>query len=418
MKTNAFALCVSASLLLAPIRARAAASPVDLLQDGLEAFMDERYDDAIRAFQNVLQYDKTSEAAIRGLKGAQQKKQEQTEKRRAMEKPALAAARKAMDRQDWPEAVDRLDDILLRQPDHPEALMLREKIRARMTKQSEKARKDSADWYYSQGVLASLDKDWMKALDSWDQVVAFDPDKVNLLAEIARAKDRLKSQEDENKVRLYQSVAFDGLKKGDYAEAIRNWQQLLTLDPDNAQAKEGIAEAQKAWDEQRSRNRQEDVQRMSEQAMDAYIERDFKKSRGLWNQVLDLDPDNTLARDYLRRMGQGGAEGGGAAPESGFEKATAFLADGRYPEAIEYLERYTAKFPNDARARAALEDARGKQKGIADKAYSDGLMAYSQGDVPGAIHHWQDSLRADPDYQRARQAIIKAMAEQKKRQGK
>ena len=93
-----------------------------------------------------------------------------------------------------------------------------------------------------------------------------------------------------------------------------------------------------------------------------------------------------------------------------------FLADNRLPEAIEYLERYSAKYPNDQKAAAALKDSKAKQKELSDKAYQVGLMTYSQGDIQGAIAQWQAALRADPDYQRARQAIIKAMAEQKKRQ--
>jgi tetratricopeptide (TPR) repeat protein len=412
-------LFLLASLTLLPARARAAAaSPVDLLQDGLEAMMDDRYEDAVRSFQSALQYDKNNQAAQRGLKGAQQKLQEQIEKRRAGERPALDAAKKAMGREDWPEAVDRLDAVLERQPDHPEALALRQKIRARMSKQFEKAKNQSSDWYYAQGVLSYIDKDWLKAVDSWDQVVSFDPDRVGLVSKIEQAKRKLAAREREDKTALYQSVAFDSLKKGDYPEAIKNWQQLLELDPDNAQAKEGVAEAQKAWGEQKKRNQQEEIQKLSEQAMDAYIERNFKASRGLWNQILQMDPENTLAQDYLRRMqGQGGYAGAsGAAPQqSGYDKALSFLSDGRYPEGIEYLERYVAKYPADKKAQASLDDAKAKQKGLADKAYQDGLMTYSQGDVQGSISHWQDALRTDPDYQRARQAIIKAMAEQRKK---
>lgn len=410
-------LLFAAVLSSAPLCRAATANPMDILQEGLEAVLDERYEDAARAFQAVLQYDPANQPAQRGLKNAQQKVQEQISKRRAGEKPALNAAEEAMKRQDWPGAVERLEDVLARQPDHPQAKNLWDTIRARMTKQSQKSRPQSGDWYYAQGVLAYMDRDWLKAVDSWDQVVAFDPDRVSLVANIERAKERLGAREREEKIRFYHTMAFDSLKKSDYGEAVRQWKELLVLDPGNVQAKEGVAEAQKAWDEQRKRNREEDVQKLSEQAMDAYIERNHKKSRSLWNQVLELDPDNTLARDYLRRMGgSSSASAGAPTPDSGYQKALAFLADERYPEAIEYLERYTAKFPNDKDARASLEQTQAKQKELADKAYQDGLMTYSQGDVPGAITLWQGALRTDPDYQRARQAIIKAMAEQRKRQ--
>ncbi len=413
-----FLVLLSVFLFLSPLKGFARdATPVDLLQQGLEAMFDERYDDAIKAFDAALEYDKNNEAAQRGLKGAQRKRQEAIDRRRAGEKPALDAARKAMGNGDWPEAVDCLNGILNRQSDHPEALALLDKIRVRMMKQMDKAKPQSSDWYYAQGVLAYIDRDWLKAVDSWDQVAAFNPDQVGLLSKISQAKERLKVQEKENRILLLQSVAFDNLKKGNYAEAIKNWQQLLALDPGNDQAKEGVAQAQKALDEQRRRNQKEEVQNLTEKAMDAYIDRDHKTSLQLWNKVLELDPENTLARDYIRRIRGSGAEASGGAPaQSGYDKAMGFLAENRLPEAIECLERYASKYPNDQKAAAALKDSKAKQKELSDKAYQVGLMTYSQGDIQGAIAQWQAALRADPDYQRARQAIIKAMAEQKKRQ--
>jgi outer membrane protein assembly factor BamD (BamD/ComL family) len=391
------------------------ASPVDLLQQGLEAMLDDRYDDAVRDFQGVLKLDRGNVAAQRGLKGAQEKRREAVEKRRAQEGPALDAARKAVDRLDWAEAAERLEGVLSRQPDHPEALALREKIRGRMAKQLARSKPQSGDWYYAQGLLSFTDRDWLKAVDSWNQVVAFNPDQVGLLAKIDAAKEKLKRQEQENKISFLQTTAFEDLRKNDYAEAVRKWKALLELDPENVQAKEGIVEAQKALDEQNRRGRQEEVQRLSEQAMDAYIERNPAKSVALWHRVLELDPDSTLARDYLRRIGgSGGGEAASSGP-TGYDKAMRLMADGRLSEAIEYLERYAGKYPGDQKARSALDEAKAKQKILAEKSYQDGLLAYSQGDAQGAIAQWQTALRADPDYQRARQAIIKAMAEQKKR---
>jgi tetratricopeptide (TPR) repeat protein len=392
-------------------------SPLELLQQGLESMFEERYDDAIRSFESVLQYDANNEAAQLGLKGAREKREQAIVERRSEEKPALEAARKAMSMRDWPEAVDRLSGVIARQADHPAALSLMRDIRARMEKQREKSKPQSGDWYYAMGVLSYMDGDWLKAVDSWDQVVAFNPDQIGLLSKIDQAKERLKDKEKSDRIFFLQSEGFDSLKKGDYEQAIASWNQLLALDPGNDQALGGVAEAQKAWAEQKQRDQKEQVQKLTEKAMDAYIEKDRAGSVVLWRQVLELDPDNTLARDYLRRMGVGAQDSGTvAAASSGYDKALRFLADGRYPEAVEYLERYIAKYPNDQRARTAMADVAARQKNMADKFFQDGLKTYSQGDIQAAIAHWQDALRTDPDYQRARQAIIKAMAEQKKRQ--
>jgi tetratricopeptide (TPR) repeat protein len=386
--------------------------------------MDERFPEAEKAFEKALQLDPANAAAKQGLKRSQEKIHEQVDRRRAQEKPALEAAKSAIKHESWPDALDALSAVLDRQPDHPEARRIQSQLRTRLTKSFEKAKMESSDWYYYQGVLAYMDRDWLKVVNAWDQVVAFNPDKVGLVSQLERAKVLLRKKEQADRLLLLQSIAWESLKKGDYASAVQNWEQLLAVDPDNEQAKLGVAEARKAWEEQKVRQQEEAVQRLSEKAMDAYVERDLKASGALWREVLALDPENTLAQDYLRRLRMDGAMSAvpsvsapAVSSSSGLQKAKDYVEEGRYPDAIESLERMSAKAPGDAGLSRFLEETRAKQKSLAEAAYQDGLMSYSEGRIQEAIQRWQDALRVDSNFQRARQAIIKAMAEQRRQAG-
>ncbi len=406
---------------------RSDVSPTDLLEQALEAYLQQKYDESVALFEQVLQWDKKNPTAREGLKSALRQREIQVEKLRAQEKPALQACENFLRRQDWVEAIDRLRSVLERVPDHPKARSLAEKIRKQVTKLHKKAKYQSSDWFYTKGVLAYLDGDWFQAVHTWEQVYAFDPDRISLLAKINMAKQNLEEQQRLERIALYKNVAWDNLRQRRYEDAVKAWQDLLNVDPGNLEAQEGLRQTQEAAAQDLVRRRQQEVQNLSQRAMDAYIERDYKRSLALWKELLEFDPDSTLARDYVQRIqgrdrtasyryeGYSSSSYTPPAPvSSGYQRALEFLREERYPEAIEALERYVNKNPDEERAKRTLEETRKKQKGLAEKSYKDGLVSYSQGKPSEAIRQWQETLRIDPDYQKARQALIKAMAESKR----
>jgi tetratricopeptide (TPR) repeat protein len=447
MKTVRLALLAASAALWmtsAPAGASSGASRAvswsPLLQEALEAYLDESYEQSIQLFQRVLQRDRRNETALQGLKSAQRKRKLVIENARRREAPALKSARWLLDREDWVEAADRLRGVLRRVPHHPEALSLSRKLSARVAKQQTRAKPKTSEWFYLQGVSDYLKGNWLPAAEVWEQVYAFDPDRVALAAYAVQARRNQVEQDRDERMNALSGEAWASLRNGEYETAVSAWEKLLALDPGNAVAREGIAQAREAARESRSRRRDEEAKALTRQAMDAYIEKEYRKSMKLWEMVLEIDPENTLARDYRSRIrlrdrradayvyapsGDGAVvlapesyltnPYSGASDESRYEKAMRFAREERYTEAIEYLERHVESNPSDGRAAAALEDIRKKRIHIAEGFYNRGLESYAQGDAPGAIRLWQDTLKVNPDYQKARQALIKALAENRKR---
>jgi tetratricopeptide (TPR) repeat protein len=358
------------------------------------------------------------------------------EKQEEMERPAFHFAELYLSRGEWVESYDRLKAILRRKPDHPKAQAMVAKIRKKVEAKFEASAPNSNDWFYLKGVLAYLNGDWFQSAQLWEQVYAFNPDQVSLVGHISRAKQNLEDQQKLEKMNLLQSSAWDNLQKGNYDEAIQAWKELLTIDSNNSVAQEGIQQAEEAKAKNLVRKRQEEVQSMSQQAMDAYIEREYKKSLELWGKILEYDPDNTLAKDYIKRIKtrERGEDYASASSSdytytgkssyfadtyseqetNGYQKAMSYAKDERYAEAVEYLDRYLRKYPDETRAKSAMQDIVKKQEDLAEKYYKEGLEAYSRGVPQEAIKRWQSALRVDPDFQRARQALIKALAEAKR----
>lgn len=396
--------------------------------------MDQRYEESIELFRRALEVDRRNEAARQGLKSAERKRKELQAKQEEMERPAFHFAELYLSRGEWVESYDRLKAILRRKPDHPRAQSLVAKIRKKAQNKFEAAAPNSNEWFYLKGVLAYLNGDWFQSAQLWEQVYAFNPDQVSLVGHISRAKQNLEDQQKLERMSLLQNTAWENIQRGDYEEAIKAWKELLTIDSNNSVAQEGIQQAEEAKAKDTVRKRQEEVQTMSQQAMDAYIEREYGKSKELWGKILEFDPDNTLAKDYLKRIQTRGRGSEYASdpgysytskssyfadaykPEetNGYQKAMSYAKEEKYAEAVEYLDRYLRKYPDEARAKSAMQEIKKKQVELSEKFYKEGLEAYSQGVPKEAIKSWQSALRVDPDYQRARQALIKALAEAKR----
>ncbi|MBI4396127.1 MAG: hypothetical protein HY548_03460 [Elusimicrobia bacterium] len=400
-------------------------SPSELMEQALEAFLEERFEDAATYFQKALEMDPRNETAKQGIKSAERQLKLKVERERAQERPALKSAQEAIRRGDWVDAHDRLRSVLRRVPNHPDASKLSESVRKRAEALHEKARPNTSDWFFSKGVLAYLDGDWYKAAQVWEQVYAFDPDKIFLVAKIDKAKRRLEEQQREERIGFYKTLGWENIKKRDFEGSIQAWQELLKILPNNAEALEGLRQAQDGAIRDSERRRAEDVQNLTEKAMNAYVEQEYAESVKLWKKVQELDPGSTLPGEYLQRIqlrGRGSSgysygssySSGSSSPSSGYQRALGFAKEEKYNEAIEHLERYISRNPGDNVAKDSLQDIRNKQKVQAEKLYKDGLVAYSQGNVSEAIKVWQSVLRVDPDYQKARQALIKALAENKK----
>jgi tetratricopeptide (TPR) repeat protein len=73
------------------------------------------------------------------------------------------------------------------------------------------------------------------------------------------------------------------------------------------------------------------------------------------------------------------------APASGYERGLAYLKAERYADAVEALERFVSRNPDDQRAKQAFEQAQREQSSKSEKLYKDGLVAYTEGNTADCL---------------------------------
>lgn len=414
---NRFFLTVA--LLLAVVFPARADTPVEMLQSALDAYFNGHYDESAHFFKQILLVDPTNEKAKQGLKNSQRKLAEQIRRDREQERKALYVAQDYLSRGKMVEAYDRGREILARAPHLPEGQKLLVNVREKVEKNLRKAKPESSAFYEAQGDLAYMDGDWFKAADSWEKVLVFNRDRADLLQKVADVKKKLAERQREERIQVTLDLARSNAEQGLYKEAVSVLNEVLKLDPTNAEARIMLNDARRSAAQAYQSKMEGQVQEINQQAMDAFSAGRRKEALSLFNKTLEIDPGNRLAEDYrdrilgldpllanvdgLGKLGRG----------SDYDRAAKLLQAENFVEAIEILERYLTKSPNDLKAQQLLDETRLTQREQTEKTYRDGLTAYSRGDRAEAIRKLQDCRRLDPDFNRAKQALVKIMQEGK-----
>ena len=394
------------------------ASPVELLQNAVDAYFEERYDESIRLYKAILQIDPLNAAAGKGLRTAVKLQDRKIKKLRETERPNFDAVTAYVAQDRLVEASDRVRDIATRLPLHSDVKKLNADILARAEKAVSKTRTESSDRYYAEGVVAYLKEDWFKAVASWEQVFKFNPSRLDVKAKMERARKNLQEQERLDRFLILLDVGREMTRQKLYLEAIRACTEAISLDQKNPEARACLDKARRGNIEEMARMRSEEVQRMLERAMGHFTTGQRAQATRGFQAVLDKDPLNRVAADYLNRIygrdpgfqiSDNPLSDGGA---GNYRRGQQYLGEGRFDEANEAFERYLAARPDDAKAQQALEDSRAQQREAAESAYREGLTHWAQGDLTRAKELWEKTLRIDPNYVKAKQALVKTKQEE------
>lgn len=128
--------------------------------------------------------------------------------------------------------------------------------------------------------------------------------------------------DDQRKIKQYLSDGDRAAKAGDYQQAIDLWSRIFLIDVTNDEASHRIEAAKVKRRE--IENKVEAILAAGEQAFNV---RDHETARAKFNEVLNLDPGNLTAHDFLERMSNTVSDGGSAGFEAPFIPPSPQLSD-------------------------------------------------------------------------------------------
>lgn len=244
---------------------------------------------------------------------------------------------------------------------------------------------------------------------------------------IASEEKRLAlSREQRERAKALTLLAVAAMDEARYKDALGHWSEILSFMPENIEAVEGKRQAEIAID---NIIRYESIKRFLASGISYFELNDFKLARQDFMSVLQLDPENGAAQDYIEKIDD--ILNSKKKYEQRLREAEIFYVSGlrnlrenKFEEARDELENTISLIPNykDARAKLAAIpalkaefDRREKERRLRqiNEEFQTGLVALAALRYQDAIAAFENTLKLDPGNKLAPVYIRRAKDAQK-----
>ncbi len=250
---------------------------------------------------------------------------------------------------------------------------------------------------------------------------------------ITRSQERVEAEQRQRLVVINLTKARQAMSARTFAEAKQFLQGVLAVDPQNAEAKKMMAQADAAMAEAEQKRRQAEQEAAAKASQAAELMNQVEAARQaqdwarvveLGKEVLSLNPRDGDARSMVieaqaaldtaerqTRQREETAERRRALSAQLLAQARGEIKKGRLLAARESLRRAALADPDGpggAQAQKALAQVEPKIKGQAEASYQKGMRALKRGRLETAVAALGEALAADPDHAKAQKAMAKA----------
>ena len=428
-------------------------------------YIDEgKYPQAVTLLNTLLKADPDdaeAQSLLDEAKAKQQKAAEEAEAKAREDK--LAQARKYIDEGKYPQAVTLLNTLLKADPNDAEAKNLLDEAKSKQqaaaeeaaalkARQAEEAAKEKAvaqaeslinQGKYDQAVstlenlrktypddseIASLLKTAQAKKDAEDAAKAAEKAKQEAAAKAAEQEAAAqKAAEDARQKRIDQAKAY--MNEGKYANATNILNALLKADPNDKEAQEllnQIKELQKKAEQEAIDEAARAREQKLEQAREYIKNGKLDLALSTLNGILKTNPDDAEAKALVEEVknlkAKEAEEAAAKARQARLDQARKFIDEKKYTNAINVLNGLLKTNPNDAEAKALLEEAQSKKKIEDDENAAKARAAkldqarknIDEGKYANAINVLNGLLKSDPNDSQAKALLEEAKAKQQK----
>ncbi len=313
--------------------------------------------------------DKEAQALLDQIKELQKKEEQEAidEAARAREQK-LQQAREYMEQGKYALAISTLNGILKTNPDDKEAKDLLDQIQKLQDKAAEEAAAKARQQRLDQARAFIDSKKYTNAINVLNGLLKTNPNDAEAKALLEEAQNKKKIDDDEKAAKDRASKlaqAKSNIDAGKYAQAITILNGLLKTNPNDAEAKALLKEAQ---DKQSAANAAAAEKARQDKLAQAKANIDAGKYSAAittLNGLLKTNPNDAEAKALLKeaqdKQSAANAEAAEKARQDKLAQAKANIDAGKYSAAITTLNGLLKTNPNDAEAKALLKEAQDKQ---------------------------------------------------------
>ena len=244
---------------------------------------------------------------------------------------------------------------------------------------------NDADVLYNLGVADLDNNSFDDAASSFAKAFAKNPSDSNAALGQAQAIDAAINSH------LEKGSSF--LVNSEYSRAISEWKRVLDYQPDHAEAKAFIADAEKKLSVE--------VGRLYESGRSAARAGNTQQALGQWNSALAMDPNSKDVNEAIKRLKLTSKVKVSSLVGQGDD----YLASGDYSRAIEKYQQALRTTPQSASVKLKLHKTQTTQKSEFEKALSSGDRSEKAGKLRDAVQAFSRAVFVDPGNGEAKQRL-------------
>ncbi|MEO0141395.1 MAG: tetratricopeptide repeat protein [candidate division WOR-3 bacterium] len=199
----------------------------------------------------------------------------------------------------------------------------------------------------------------------------------------------------QTKKALERGIGF--YNEGRYLDALVEFDRALKAEPGSESIKKWYEMAFNALLEQQGSGAKPNVSEYLAQGLALYAKGDIEGAIGLWNKVLQLDPENKSARDYISRAQNRQVSEAAQLVAEGRE----LMAKGHYTSALSKFNQALKLEPGNKEALSGKEDAQAKIRQAARDRLNEGKELFNQKKYDEAEAKFRAALKLDPSLSEA-----------------
>ena len=242
------------------------------------------------------------------------------------------------------EAIKMLEEAIKLNPEHKKAreflARAKDKIAAMKKEKEARKRQETIEKHYFQGIDYYAEGEFKKAIKEWEKVLKVDRTHRGAKEYLKKARDKIASANSrrrgrkptggrpgDEKTEVYYRQGINYYLAGRFRDAIRQWQEVLKMEPAHKSAKEYIARAKErlkiseeeigysAYEEEIEEyikelekagtideEKEELIAMHYQDGLVAYAHGDLSQAMKEWRIVLKLDPEHKKARRALIKL--------------------------------------------------------------------------------------------------------------------
>ncbi|MDQ7064853.1 MAG: tetratricopeptide repeat protein [candidate division KSB1 bacterium] len=341
-----------------------------LYQRGVQAFEEQRYEQARRAFQAVLAVRKDHDKAREYMQRVENYFAKQSEE-------LFLRGLGYYSQKNYDMAIASFAEALNYNRDNEEAREYLEKARRERDR-----RVQICDSLMTEAEDMVGQKDYVAAYSLYEKVLEIDPFHQEAQKALRKLKPVLKRYVDG-----YIREGKTAFRKGSLEQARRAFRNALRIDPSRREARRYLARIEKEGKER--------IEAKYREGMRYFEARDWARAIDAFEAVLTMDSQHRAARKMLRE----------AYSQSSFEEhlqqAEQKYRAGQYLEAMELFTQLLERDSSNTYIQSRLEDCQRELNKLVEQYFNQGISYYTAERYSDAIREWDKALKLNPNHTQA-----------------